>query len=544
MRAVTLTAAITIALAAAGGTAQELSTDVYPSEDDLLEALRRGDIDQERYDILREILREGIDQPSRYLFNEIPNLAGEERADTALPRLAAEQAEAFTAKRPPAPRLAVRHRYAQEIERSGRGSYRTTVSGRLGPHLDGAVRLERTVSGRERVVGRMIRWRPERGVICEAAVGSLARRLGLGTVAGYRGKILGSSPRLDGESVRYPDYGGQNGGYVRALAGRWQAEALVSHTRDGEFTLLSAAVAVARRCGKVRAASIAGINRLRSRVRGEPRSDVKYAGLLEYAYGNGRIAAEAAGQAGVRSAFGAVVFEGRHRLTGAEIRYCGWHYDRDYVDLAGGSAGGTIAARDSIPGPAFAFSSRRTGNTGATVRTEAALTARVALETGVAGSIRSSDTLRGEVLAGLIAAASRALQVRADHLERLTRTRESLYDRDAVVRRTRAEVRYGRAALAVRTYVGYTVRSGAADSWNWFARLRYRSARVGDLEIWANLGTISPARRQIDYAYGYVQLRQMIGEAVAIAVKIAQRYSRGADDPHRTTVALEAEAVL
>lgn len=79
--------------------AQELSTVVFPSEDEILEALRAGEIDYYQYQILMELSQYGIDADDLYLLDEIPNLwhIGDVRGDTV--SLESEQQAMFVGTR-------------------------------------------------------------------------------------------------------------------------------------------------------------------------------------------------------------------------------------------------------------------------------------------------------------------------------------------------------------------------------------------------------------------------------------------------------------
>lgn len=531
-----------VLLAGALVSGQDLSTDVYPSEDELLEALRRGEIDQERYLILLEILREGIDSSTVHLFDEVPSLAGRQ---TAQSRLASEQAEAFRGSGAPGRRFGqVDYRYTREAGDAGRGSYRTRI--RLFPieHIKLSLALDRSVSGRERWVGRSLRYAGKNGLVREVALGTFSRRLGLGTVVGYRGRMFDCANRYTAESALFPDYGGQNGGYIRLEQGKWRTEGLGSIQRDSAFGLVAAAGMVERKLGRVRVAGIMGVNRLNNRSTGKSLTDVKLGGTTGITYGAGEASMEVTGQVGARAGIGAVVLEGEHRVEGSHVKFAAWWYGEDYLDLSGGSKAGALSAMDSVEVVGYRLRTRRSGSRGGMLRTAVPIGAGMQLETVGIFSAFGRDTARGDMLAAVTREFGRHGQIRGDLLARITRRADGSPEDEDVTRRARLEGRWDERRLATRAYIGHAMTSDGDDYWMIFARVRYGSARLGNVELWMNLGRIAMNRGQVDYGYGYVRCSQSLRSGVEGALKIAHRYSRSSGERYDTTVALEVRVEL
>jgi len=63
-------------------------------------------------------------------------------------------------------------------------------------------------------------------------VGSFTARLGLGTLFGYRGKLMSCSDKINIESLAYPDYGGYNGMYLIGRVEEVEVQFLGSLVRD------------------------------------------------------------------------------------------------------------------------------------------------------------------------------------------------------------------------------------------------------------------------------------------------------------------------
>ncbi|TET93657.1 MAG: hypothetical protein E3J26_05955, partial [Candidatus Zixiibacteriota bacterium] len=197
---------------------QEPSTSVYPSEDELLEALRLGEIDSSQYLILQEIIVHGIDSTNVHLLDEIPNLSffltDPKLLITSLEK---EQKAGFfkPAPRTGRPTGTFGYKYYQELEQEGRAQYRSSGRFRFNDHFEAAYKLHREYTGRERFVSRRLVYKNRQGRLKELVLGNFSRRLGAGTIFGYRGKLLEFSDRIDEESFLFPDYGGYNGLYTR-----------------------------------------------------------------------------------------------------------------------------------------------------------------------------------------------------------------------------------------------------------------------------------------------------------------------------------------
>lgn len=542
MRTVTLAAAAVLWL----GTllsAQELSTEVYPSQEELLEALRRGQIEPEQYEILEELLLEGIDSSNVHLLDEIPNLAVFLRSfDSTRTALAREQAGPFL--RPPEqdarPLARLFHALYQRVEENGPGRFRTRLEFLPSPHLDISIKVERTYTGRERLVGRRVSYRPDSGILREATLGNFSRRFGLGSVAGYRGRLLHYPDILDHESFLYPDYGGSNGAFVALDLRGWELLAQLSLHRDRDFRLTSGCLYAGATHSQAQLGLILGVNRLTSRHRAVSVYDLKPAGFFEYRYGQGRAAAEVSVQAGERSGIGSVVAEGRHRLRATLIRYAAWYYSRHYLDLSGGSKAGVLSHRDTLAAVSFGWRTRRTGTVGGMFKTEIPLAdwwqwANAAVYHGL-----NRDTARLEILSAFVFGMNESLDLRLDYLYRKTRRGA---DRPAL-QRTRLESRFRSGNLDLRSYIGYETRDDRPDYLSLFARLRVPISRIGTVGLWWNLGRIDTRLRRIHYWYGYIRLSRQMFSPVEGAVKIAQRYSRESADAYLTTLVLEVRAEL
>ncbi|HVP07536.1 MAG TPA: hypothetical protein VMS71_06805, partial [Candidatus Acidoferrum sp.] len=341
--------------------AQGLSTLVFPSEDEIVEALQSGEIDYYQYLVLLELSQNGIDNDNLYLLDEIPNLWFVKSDTSEADQLSSDQKSAFQfGRRNNAGTYAyVRHRYTQKVNEESQSSYQTT--GRV--WLQGGYRasfgLRRDYSGRERWVERSIGYVSDSGVIRAVRFGSVTERFGLGSIVGYRGKLLHYDGDLSGESLLNPDFGGFNGLSLHLIKGRADDWALVSYSRDTANDLLTIAGITAIQAGASRVWFQTGWNRLKSRTSGRRFDDIKVGLGYERRYAKGEFRAEASSQGGAGTAPGCLLVEGAHVIAGQQIRYAGWAYSRDFVDLSSGSKAASIRRNRLLPDIEFTYSDKR-----------------------------------------------------------------------------------------------------------------------------------------------------------------------------------------
>jgi hypothetical protein len=519
---------------------QEPSTSVYPSEDELLEALRLGEINYSQYLILQEIILHGIDSTNVHLLDEIPNLSfflvDPKSLVTSLEK---EQRAAFL--NPPAkigqPTGTFGYKYYQELEQEGRAQYRSSGQFRINDHFEAAFKLHREYTGRERFVSRSLVYKNGRGCFKEFVLGNFSRRLGAGTIFGYRGKLLELSDRIDGESFLFPDYGGYNGLYTRVKFNNVETEALASVNRDGDYTLISAGGMISLTESFLRPGVIIGVNRLKNRKTSERLHDVKYGFSSRYRYGESYLSLELCGQAGEQSSWGGFVTEGRHRFSSAEIRYAAWAYADAYIDLTGGSKAGNLYHTASLDAVDFSYSEKRSGQEGGMLKSIVLLSESYEMINSILYAGRNRDSANVEFLSGLVRNLSPDCEIRLDYLNK---TKKRLHNE--VDQRIRLETRVRTGNLSARSYIAYNTKSSRNDYASVFMNLKYVSRKAGSVEIWSNLARFDMKDAVIDYWYAYIKSEQHLFRDVVAAMKLNHSYSRL--EKHRTVVVLELKATI
>ena len=538
-----LTAALVL-LSGGVGRTQQLSTTVFPSEDELYEALQNNEIDYYQYLILREIAQHGIDSDTQYLLDEIPNLLFIQSDSTGtLTALESEQAALFreTNREERARRWRIRYGHYQSLDDESRRQYRLSVATELNSHWRATFNINREYSGRERWVRRAVAYRNSRGSVRRFELGSLSARLGLGTVIGYRGKLLGFSDQLNGESFLFPDYGGINGVYLDTRAVGIRTQVVGSVNRDESHSLLTAGSMVSRASGRLRPGVIFGMNRLRNRTSGETLVDFKTAGNLYFRYGAGVVTIEAAEQFTDLRRSRAAVVEGKHRLSMAEIDYALWSYGRDYLDLSSGSKAVWLTCREVLVPVGYELSTRRKGQTGFLVRTVVQLETGWELANSAILARLNRDTSRTELFSSLRRQWSQRFSTQVDYLAR-NRERNGMsgYRKD-FTRRVRFEIRFATGDLSFRSYIGYTTDNQEGDYISLFGAIRGHLKGFGVVEAWSNISRLADS---IEYWYMFFRYKQQLVDDITLAVKFATEYHSGGSDRFRPLLSVEINSQL
>ena len=520
---------------------QELSTLVYPSEDELEEAFYRGEIDFIQLVILQELIRSEIDSAALYLLDEIPNLAY--FLDIGLFKksdLSTEQAEPFldtaTIRNPMKGRIS--HNYSTRLEEDGDSRYRTAGEISLKEELKAAFRLHREYSGVERLVYRRIEFKPHKSAIKRLVLGNYTTRWGLGTILGYRGKILDFSNEIDGESFLFPDYGGLNGFQAQLKKGDIVGELAFSQVRDETHTIRTVGGNFGRTNKNWKPMAIMSVTNLRNRSSKESINDLKYGFNMRSKYAHGYNEFEVSAQAGARNSFGVFITEGEHLFREAEINYALWIYSQNYLDLTGGSKAAGIRTTSAIEEVDFSYSDKRSGQEGGLLKTSVKLTNELDLINSLIYAQKGKDNYNFEFLAAMEKQVNSQVIIRLDHASRIKHRLESGQQIENEFRRSRIEIRYINPSLYIRTYLAYQSKTNEDDYTSFFTNVRHKNARLGELSLWLNLGEFRHSQGEINYWYAFIENRYEILENLKTMVKLTHSYRRGESDAHVSTITM------
>ncbi len=525
--------------------AQDLSTEVYTSEDELYEALLNSEISPQQYLVLRDVIFEGVGQSQNHLLDEIPNLSHFQGLEQPLSTtLQTEQRTPFElesgAGRRSFGELRYRYRYGLDQDKPSQYSGSVRVSR---DRVSAYCNLHREQSGDVRVINRYLEYRNPSGAVREIRVGNFTRRLGMGTAFGHRGKLLNFTGCIDDESFLFPDFGGYNGAYSEIHSGRAKVQLLSSFNRDADHSLCTVAGMLTYSLGSLNSGVIAGVNRLRNRHTDVSLNDVKLALPLRYRYKGGYIAMETCVQVGRDRGWSGVQIEGRRRFRTAEIKYAGWSYADRYLDLSGGSKTGRSRRQRYLEGVDFELSDKRSGHTGGMIKTIVLMTERMHLVNAMLYSAQHRDSADFQLLSGLLDQNAEGVSWRLDYLVKSRRRTVASTGIGITSHRTRFEIRFTAGQTALRSYIAYNTSSDRSDYVSLFVRLDYHSQAMGRLQVWSNLARFDARKRMVDYWYFFVRNEQPLAEGILVAVKMSRSYNRDAGVKHRTQLSLEVKAI-
>jgi len=521
---------------------QELSTSVFPSEDELYESYNLGEISYEQYLILKELAGRKIDSTNCHLLDEIPNLSFfQDYKLTSDNYLEKEQTALFVVRDLRDSRITgkVGYKYYQELEKEGRDKYQSSMKFKINRQYDFSLKLRREYSGTERIVERSFGYKKGLGGLRELRVGNYSCRMGLGTIFGYRGKIFDFADEIDEESWLFPDYGGYNGLYARFRQGLFQSEILTSVVRDRDYSMVSTGGMLTLLKRNFRAGIIYGNNHLKRRTDNYDIDDFKYGLYLRHKYRGGNTGIELSGQAGENNSFGAVVWEGVNKFERFEVRYAWWVYDDSYLDLTGGSKAGNLYRSLIIPGIDFTYSDKRAGQEGGLLKMLVTVSDKSRWINSLSLYALDNDNTEIQFMTGWQYAINEELSIRADYLNK-SRKRNlpgNVYDKTA--QQWRFETRLSSGLFSVRDYIAYETETNKNDYLLAMVHIKYDTRNVGQWEFWTKMARINPGEWHINYWYFYLRFVHRLKNGVETAMKISHRYNIDENEKNLTTAMLE-----
>jgi hypothetical protein len=524
--------------------AQELSTLVFPSEDEISEALELGLIDSTEAAALIETLQLGLDPGSYHRYDLIPNLSYIYSDKSNLYDLIRLDQKSFLNdlhnEDPSGISGEVWFESYQELNEENRSRYRTGFNLFADQHWSAGARVNKEYSGAERIVDRKLSYQNKQGVVKEIILGSFSRRYGLGTAIGYRGKLFDYSDEIDDESMLYPDYGGFNGLHAEIGSDNLTSMTIVSSQRDSKYRLQTYGEFVTHEVGRLRLGLFGVVNHLTNRTSDMAFDDIKL-GLFGFRkYKDGKVAVETSLQQGDRQSFGALAAEGRHNFDHSRFGYSLWHYDDQFVDLSAGSKSANIRHVDSLDQSTFAFSTRRSGQSGALVKNLTSVSKKTRLSNSVLSAWLNADTVLIEMVSAVEHDLNHDISLRIDYSNRY---RKHVTD-DKIEHKARAELRIRSGKYRIRSYIGYNRKVDGTDYLLLFGTFNIDRGRLGQWHLWADLSRLNLAAGALDYAYVYVEHIRRIESWLAGRVKLSERYNRNATEKYLTTMSFELTLLI
>ncbi|MFQ5452841.1 MAG: hypothetical protein ACE5D6_01480 [Candidatus Zixiibacteriota bacterium] len=530
---------------------QELSTLVFPSEDEIIEAFQLREISFEQFLILQELIIHGVDSTNFYLLDEIPNLSYFKLKPNSLATdLEQEQQIPFSKLSPGRKKLItnltgnIKHKYFHFLEDVGDAKYQSSIRLQYKNRFYTAIKIHREYSGRERIISRFVAYKNNTGYLRELILGNFSKRLGLGTAFGYRGKLFSYSTNLNSESLLYPDYGGYNGIYSRWSLNQISLQSLASISRDSEHRLISSGVMVTFNKYRFSPGVVIGVNQLKNRLNDQTFKDYKYGLYSNYKYQKGYFSFELMGQTRKKNNIGSFVTEGRHRFRQAELKYAGWVYSDDFIDLTSGSKAGNISRTSFLEKIGFEYSDKRSDQTGALIKTIVELDNKYELASSFIYAANNSNNSDIQWFTELTKKIHSELSISLDYLYKYNRRSGINNDFDDTIRQTRVEVKFVTKKLYLRSFIGYNTESENKDFLSIFLNMRFNSDSYGLLEIWSNIGEIETPSGELGYWYGFFKNDFYLFDNLKSTVKFSHTYSRSSKDKHRTLVSFEMNFLL
>ncbi|MEK7775321.1 MAG: hypothetical protein AAB305_05505 [Candidatus Zixiibacteriota bacterium] len=506
----------------------------FPSEDEIVEAFQSGEIGEEEMQTSRDAL-------FAYEFGYAQSVWDGDLADRQWHLGSFDGPAKSTPSNSFHGKTTMRYRYQQAVSDDARTRYQIRGHSQLAPHWQLSAGIDRDLSGRERVRYRSISYSNKTGNVRQVAIGNFSERLGLGSVFGTRGKILGRSGDLDEESVLIPDYGGGNGFYSQVESRGWHITALTSAERDTANSHTIAAMNLLKQFAHTEMWITTGNSWLGSRNIGSSHSVKKIAIGATHRTSSDRISAEVTAQNDESLIPASGVIEGSAKRGDLTVTYSGWVYHDDFVDDASGSRSGSLRHtwRDTASG--IEWTTRRSGTEGGIVKSHWTLPFGWGVSTTFLVSAWKSNYSETRFAANIDHDLSSSLRATGEYLQR---NNNRVDDKDELVERLiRLGMRYDRDDFAMRTAFGITTR----DSAHYLSCLctgHIDLDEFGRVEWWVDIRRLGVTPGTADYGYVYAQFTEQWSRSVETAVKVSTRYDSKTASGWSSTISIDVGVSL
>ncbi len=525
-------------------TATEWTYEVYPSEDELLEAYLRGDIDTTEYITLAELNNLEITGGESFLLDQIPNVTyfqpGGDSLASATELLQLEPfASSLKTNRSSGD---IEYRFQMRPNEDDKSGYRFRTRYKFSKYVSTDFGLKRDLSGRERFTHRMVELKFDQFPVNKIIIGSFRHRIGLGSVIGFRGRMVKFDDELSRESLIYPDFGGFNGLLVRGQNGNLDYEFLTSKQRDDIHNMTTTAGDLFFEVGQLRAGIIFALTEVSNRSTNAALTDTKSALSLKYKYRHGYVASEATIQSGGFGSSGAIVIEGRHRFEPAEIRYSLWDYGDDFADYTSGSKSSNLRQYQYYNDIDYKISSRRTGQRGGMFRTVAVLADNLRLISSAlyaeAGPVNSNTELSAAISLDL----TNGWEGKIDLINKNRKRDISNNATASDVRKIASELKYRSLNTNIRTRFSINDDNKSQTYFSLLTDIKLNTKIAGEIRFWSNFSRIKNG--MVEYWYGFVEQQRDLFDQLLLGIKLSHAYTKSQTVADRTTISVELRAFI
>jgi len=518
---------------------ENVTSDVYPSDEELYEAYLRGDIDYQTYLNLSEIFQGGIDSTELYLLEEIPNISFFLKSPTDdYTAIEKEQSETYIIKEKSKTGW-LKTRTYQKLEENGDIKNHYQINSAIGSEWFCQGEFKQSYEGEERWTRRSLIYRPKRGNIKKVAIGNYRARFGLGLTVGYRGKYLNKSESTTEQTLSFPDNGGFNGFYIEGGRRRDSLKLILHYDRDDNTDIRLGALENKRRFGNFTWEGILLGAVVKNRLINEKWTHYQLATFFQYSKYYYNIAAEIALSRGEDNPVPAIIMELSYRRDDVSLKFSAWHYGQQFINLAGGGRAGSIYQTVTIDTINYEFSDKRTGQNGILLKSRVGFDKNILLDLSFTTyGINGFNKATG-ILSGLTYPFNQISSIGLEYkYHRREKPAEISTDNEI-----RTVYRLKSGPLSLRSYLGFDIDKSEQKYISCFTRLRTDIKKLGRLEFWFNMDKIDYEIGRLDYFYGYIKEVFYITNFMELAAKYSYRYNRFYSDTESSIFLLEMKVI-
>jgi hypothetical protein len=518
-----------------------VSSEVYPSDDEIFEAYLLGDIDFQTYLNLKEIFEFGVDSTEIYLLEEIPNIDYFRKTTyDDYSELEIDQTESFiaidstdrTRKRPTG---SVIWRRYQKLDTGGASRENLSIDTRISPDWKLEIRAREGYEKRRDITRRSLIYTGRQGFIRKLVIGNYTARYGLGLTVGYRGGLLDKDGITTEETLLFPDYGAFNGLYGEGRRRNHGTKLLVHYDQDSIHRFKTVAAELFRTLDRFRYEFIVLGSIIENRHTDFQYKYYQFGGLIGYSKYDFDAAVELAFPKGTSSTFPAAVLEIKQYTDDIKLRFSAWHYGSDFKNLTGGARAGNCSRTMYIDTIDFKFTDRRNDQRGLLFKSITDFTDRNRFDLSFSIYGRSRYNRSTEILTGMEHQLSTTSGIRLYYEYDRDRRESDIWSDN----KARIEYRYRSPGFNFRSYLGFRQDREKRKYLSFFARPKIVSGLFKSVELWADLAKFNTETSQIDYFYGYIKEIVSLTKDVDLAAKFRYRYNRHFTDKTETEFFLE-----
>ncbi len=523
------------------GYGQEISTAIYPTEEELEQAFANQEIDAAQFIELRELIRFGIDSSHSYLFDVIPNLLYSSRIFGLLEAL---QAQPFQ-KAPVAdgfPRVTWKLSYARRLEGDSLYRHFESMQTQFNHHVSSDIKLGKEYTSDIRMLSRSVTYQNKQRSLRKVIAGNYYTRFGLGGVIGYRSPITQSEESFTDESVLFPDYTGYNGLFVDSRIDGRKYIGLLSVQRDSAHAMVTGAGLIGLSANSRIPELIVSVTSVRSRSTHVSRAIATGSLFTTQMYKAGHLNAEVMAQGDEELYPAGALVSGVHRSSDISISYRGWLYSDKFIDMTSGGYSGRVRRENEIEQVSLAFSDRHRGQEGFTVRTSADVGhGRKFLADGTVASV-NADTVDIQLLLGLTAPLGKVADGRIDYLatDKMHNGAAGAPSRTIHQIRTEATFRLGR--FSSRQYIAVRWDDNAGQL-GIFCNPRYTLNNNAEIEAWYSGRGAALNDADSGYSYMFIRTTYHVFTNGLFSVKFSHRFDQENGSGGQSTVTGNLELV-